>query len=68
MTAVEIHSRYAFAIPIYRKNTSSITKAVTFLLKQFKDRFGGSPKLAHSAALRHGSTLKNEIFLYLPEI
>ena len=46
LTAVEILSRYAFATPVYRKNTNNMTKAVTELLRQFKDRFGDYPKLA----------------------
>ena len=47
LTAIEILSRYAFAIPVYRKDTSNMTKAVTLLLKQFKDRFDVEPpKLA----------------------
>ena len=33
LTAVEILSRYAFAIPVYRKNTESMTKAVGTLLE-----------------------------------
>ena len=37
---------YAFAIPIFRKDTSNMTKAVTLLLKHFKDRFGVYSKLA----------------------
>ena len=39
LTAVEILSGYAFAVPVYRKDTNNMTKAVTELLKQFKDRF-----------------------------
>ena len=46
LTAVEILSSYAFAIPGYRPDTSNMTKAVTLLLKHFKDWFGGYPKLA----------------------
>ena len=45
LTAIEILSRYAFAIPVYRKVTTNMTKAVTELLKQFKDRFGNYPEL-----------------------
>ena len=41
LTAVEILSRYAFAVPVYRKDTNNMTKAVTELLKQFKDHFDG---------------------------
>ena len=32
-------SRYAFAIPVYRKDTTNMTKAVSELLNKFKDRF-----------------------------
>ena len=42
LTAIEVLSRYACAIPVYRKDTNNITKAVTDLLKQFEDY----PKLA----------------------
>ena len=45
-TTIEILSRYAFAIPVYRKDTNNMTKAVTELLKQFKDRFDDYPKVA----------------------
>ena len=45
LTAIEILSRYAFAIPVYRKDTTNMTKDVTLLLKPFKDRFC-YPKLA----------------------
>ena len=31
LTAIEIMSRYAFAIPVYRKDTSNMTKAVRSL-------------------------------------
>ena len=43
---IEILSRYASAIPVYRKDTSNMTKAVTLILKEFKNRFGNYPKLA----------------------
>ena len=46
LTAIEILSRYAFAIPVYRKDTKSMTGAVEELLRQFYDRFGVYPKLA----------------------
>ena len=46
LTAIDLLSRYAFAIPVYRKDTNNMTKDVTELLKQFKERFGGYPKLA----------------------
>ena len=46
LTAIEILSRYAFAIPVYRKDTNNMTKAVAKLLSQFKDRFNDYPKLA----------------------
>ena len=45
LTAVEILSRYAFTIPVYRKDTKNMTKAVGELLKQFKERFGKYPKV-----------------------
>ena len=34
LTAVEILNRYAFTVPVYRKDTNNMTKAVTELLKQ----------------------------------
>ena len=46
LTAIEILSRYAFAIPVYRKDTKNMTKAVGELLRQFHERFGIYPKLA----------------------
>lgn len=45
LTAIEILIRYAFAIPVYRKDTNNMTKAVTLLLKLFKDKFDAYPKL-----------------------
>ena len=39
LTAVEILNRYAFAIPVYRKDTKNMTKAVGDLLDEFKERF-----------------------------
>ena len=46
LTSIEILSRYAFAIPVYRKDTNNMTKAVTELLSQFKEKLGDYPKLA----------------------
>ena len=46
LTAVEILSRFAFTIPVYRKDTKSMTAAVDELLKKFKTRFGKYPKTA----------------------
>ena len=46
LTAVEILSRYAFTIPVYRKTTKVMTESVSELLKEFKDRFGKLPKTA----------------------
>ena len=40
LTSVEILSRYAFTIPVYRKDTKNMTKAVSDLLEEFKERFG----------------------------
>ena len=45
LTAVEILSRYSFAIPVYRKNTENMTKAVDNLLEQFKTRSGKYPNV-----------------------
>ena len=46
LTAIEILSRYAFAIPVYRKDTNNMIKVVTELLRQFKERFSDYPQLA----------------------
>ena len=46
LTAVEILSRYAFTIPVYRKTTESMTEAVRELLKKFNDKFGRYPSIA----------------------
>ena len=43
LTGVEILSRYAFAIPVYRKNTESKVGSVDLLLEKFKERFGKYP-------------------------
>ena len=43
LTAVEILSRYAFAIPVRRKDDENMTKAVDLLLEKFKERFGKYP-------------------------
>ena len=43
LTGIEILSRYAFAIPIYRKDKESMTKGVAKMLTQFKRRFGKYP-------------------------
>ena len=46
LTAVEILSRYGFVIPVYRKDTKNMTKAVGLLLEEFKKRFGKYPGFA----------------------
>ena len=43
LTAIELLSRYAFAVPVYRKSTEHTTKAVNEVLGQFKTRFGKYP-------------------------
>ena len=43
LTAVETLSRYAFTIPVYRKDIKNMTKAVILLLDKFKTRFGKYP-------------------------
>ena len=45
LTPIEVFSRYAFAIQVYRKDANNMTKAVSELLNKFKDRFGECPKL-----------------------
>ena len=56
LTSIEIFSRYAFAILVYRKDTTSMTKAVIELLGQFKERFGDYPQLAQ---FDHGNEFYN---------
>ena len=46
LTAAEILSRYAFTIPVYRKHTKNMTKAVDLLLEKFKRRFDKYPNVA----------------------
>ena len=48
LTAVEILSRYTFTIPVYRKDTKNMTKAVNLLLDNFKTRFGKYPNVTQS--------------------
>ena len=45
LTGIEILSRYAFAIPVYRKNKENMTKGVAKMLTKFKTRFSRYPKL-----------------------
>ena len=45
LTAIKDLGRYPLPIPVYSTNTSNMTKAVTLLLKQFKNQFGDYPKL-----------------------
>ena len=45
LAAIEILSQFAFAIPVYRKNVESMTKAVKILLENFKKRFGKYPNV-----------------------
>ena len=46
LSAVEIQRRYAFTIPVYRKDSKNTTKAVDLLLDKFKTRFGKYPAVA----------------------
>ena len=45
LTGVEVLSRYAFAIPLYRKDTKNMTDAVKKLLEEFKVRFDEYPNV-----------------------
>ena len=45
LTGIEILSRFAFAIHVYRKDKENMTKAVAKMLTKFKVRFGKYPKL-----------------------
>jgi hypothetical protein len=42
LTVIEVLSPYAFAVPVWRKNTENMTKAVEKVLAQFKERFGSA--------------------------
>ena len=44
LSGIEILSRFAFAIPVFRKDKENMTKAVARMLTQFKQRFGKYPK------------------------
>ena len=46
LTSIEILSRYAFTVPVYRKDTKNMTKAVDQLLGTFKTKFGKYPNVA----------------------
>ncbi|CAB4025255.1 uncharacterized transposon-derived [Paramuricea clavata] len=45
LTSIEILSRYAFAVPAYRKGTEHMVPAVEKILEQFHERFGRYPKV-----------------------
>ena len=45
LTGVEVLSRYAFTIPVYRKDTKNMTDAVEKLLNQFKVQFDKHPNV-----------------------
>ncbi|CAB3986129.1 uncharacterized transposon-derived [Paramuricea clavata] len=44
LTSIEIRSRYAFTVPVYRKNVTTMKDAVSNCLEQFKNHFGKYPK------------------------
>ena len=43
LTGIEILSRYAFTVPVKRKNTENMTKGVAKMMTEFKSRFGKYP-------------------------
>ena len=45
LTGIEILSRYGFAVPVQRKDTSDMTEAVLNLLEDFKIGFGKYPNV-----------------------
>ena len=45
LSGIEILSRFAFAIPVFRKDKENMTKAVAKMLTKFKERFGKYPKM-----------------------
>ena len=44
LTAVELLSRYAFTIAVFRKDTNNMTKSVAEFLRQFKSHFSSYPR------------------------
>jgi hypothetical protein len=46
LTSIEILSRYAFTVPVHRKNATAMKDAVSNCLEQFRDRFGKYPKFS----------------------
>ena len=44
LTSIEILSRYAFTVPVHRKNAATMKDAVSTCLEQFKNHFGKYPK------------------------
>jgi hypothetical protein len=44
LTSIEILSRYAFTVPVHRKNATTMKDAVSTCLEQFKNHFGKYPK------------------------
>ena len=44
LTSIEILSRYAFTVPVQRKNATAMKDAVSTCLEQFKNHFGKYPK------------------------
>ena len=47
LTSIKVLSRFAFAIPVQRKDTSNMTNAVNELLRQLKEHLGHYLQLAH---------------------
>jgi hypothetical protein len=45
LTSIEILSRYAFTVPVHRKNAVTMKDAVSTCLEQFNNHFGKYPKL-----------------------
>ena len=60
LTAIEILSRFAFTIPVYRKDTKNMTKAVEILLENFKKRFGKYPSVVQMTKEKSFTTLALE--------
>jgi hypothetical protein len=44
LTSIEILSRYAFTVPVHRKNATTMKDAVSNCLEQFRNHFGKYPK------------------------
>ena len=59
VVAIEVLSRYAFAIPTKKKTKEEVTLATETVLGEFHNRFGGYPRIIVSD---NGSEFVNNTF------